>query len=187
MRFLRVGLLFLTAFLSACTAAQNPLSPAPAALPTETPLSLPTETPLPLPPATATNGSSCGRGACVRQAFIQNDGENLSFFFDLTSPGGSIDRQNPPQFLGNLLVGSYYLKADGSEEFLVGAELAPDRYSCYAGDDLPWMNGEFGAVCAFNILLEEMETYKPQVGDQVRLDLPGYSNFSQVVTVQSGE
>ncbi len=176
----RLGLvLLLVMILSACASA--PAAPPP----TQTPA--PTATSSAAPVAASASGKGCGQGACVRQAFVQNDGERLIFMFDLVGPGNTMNQDNPPQFLGNLVVGSYYLKADGSEDFLVGGELAPGKYYCYDGTDLPWTVGDYGAVCGFSVPLADMQTYKPQVGEKVRVNLPFYSNFDQTVTVMQGQ
>ncbi len=178
--------LLLAVMLSAC-AAPFAASPTQTPAPTVAPTAVSTATTSAASAVASSSDHSCGPGACVRRAIVQNDGTRLIFLFDLDGAGHSIDQENPPQFMGNLVIGSYYLKADGSEDFLVGGKLAPEKYFCYGGNDLPWTGGQFGAVCGFSIPLDEMQTYKPQVGDQVRVELPYYSNFKQTVTVEQAE
>ncbi len=176
-------LLLLAVVLSACTALPGALAP--------TQTSAPTTIPGSDNAAVSSDGSnqdkSCGPGACVRQVFVQNDGEQFSVLFDIVGKGGKMDPENPPQFIGDLVFGSYYIKADGTEDFLVGGRFTMEQYFCYSGNDIPWNAGSFGAVCGFSVPLADMQTYQPQVGDQVRVTLPFYSNFSQTVTVDQGE
>ncbi len=182
----KLSIVFLLAAmaLSACAIAPALPTPAPTAAPTATAAATTTSA-----PAAAANSKEykCGPGACVRQVIVQNDGTRLIFFFDLVDRGGKLNESNPPQFVGNLIFGSYYIKSDGNEDFLMGGELSTDKYFCYSGSDLPWTGGNFGAVCGFGIPLNDMQTYKPQVGEKVRVTLPFYSNFNQTVTVVQGE
>ena len=175
----KIGLLglLIVLLLSACGPQASPVpetqetSPAPVEQPTE----VPTEEVVPV--------KNCQYGACVQDVIMAKSENNLLVFFDLTDQNGEVVLGEEKFFMGNILAAGYLIPENGAEETLFQAELGGQDYNCYSGEDLPWNPGIPTATCGFSVPLSELRV-APEIGDRVRIELPGFEEFKQEVIVQ---
>ena len=104
----------------------------------------------------------CQYGACVRDVIMVNDGTNLLVFIDLTDQNGDVVLGEEKFIMGNLLVAGYLLLDDGAQETVFEAELGPQQYHCYSGEDLPWNEGVMTATCGFSVPIPELKVMSPR-------------------------
>lgn len=163
-RITAIVISLLTLILAACTAS----TPQPTATPAATPI------PVPSP--------KCKDNTCIRQAFATIKGDSLRIEFDLTDKNGKVEFGNTPEFSDEITVGAYRLEKDGTENYLFGVQLPNGKYVCYAGNDLPWTNGQLGASCGFALPINIIQV-RLQAGDLIRLEQLEF-DFGQTIIVK---
>lgn len=140
----------------------------------------PTSTPIPTP--TSTPSPKCQGNVCIRRVFVSLDSETNSVFveFDLVDQDGKVKVGDEPRLDGKITVGIF--RVDG-DVYLWGAQMEPDHYVCYAGNDIPWSNGELASSCGFTTPANQMQV-RPKVGDLLRIEVIEF-DLEQTVTLEA--
>ena len=115
----------------------------------------------------------------TRVAIIRDD--TLFVEFDLTDRNGKVEFGAAPEFSSTMTVGAYRIEKDGMENYVFGVQIPKGQNACYAGNDMPWTNGQLGASCGLAISINTMQ-FRLKAGDLIRIEQLEF-DFAQTVTV----
>ncbi len=115
---------------------------------------------------------------CIKQAHVFVKEGNIFVDFELVNPNGKVEFGDEPMFWGNQLFAIFLVTEEG-ETYLAGFDMPEDSYSCYAGNDIPWANGQYASTCGFGYPISKLQI-RPEVGDIIRV-ANGTFDFSQTM------
>ena len=118
----------------------------------------------------------CWNDICIHQAFALIDNNNLIIDFELTKLDGTAEVGDSLRLRGKQLVGAFLIKND-KETYLFGVN---SDLVCYQGNDIPWANGKYAAVCGIGIPMSQLSE-KVNVGDIIRVEFS--FDFKQLVRI----
>jgi hypothetical protein len=150
-------LLIVTAtFLFGCTSSKTTL-----ATPTNTATSAPAKTTEP----------ACTSGVCVRDVYLQIvGGDTLLVQFDLTDENNEVNFGEELEFKSKITFALFSIETSGDDTYLAGMNPDISLYSCYAGNDIPWSNGQLAAVCSIAIPMNILQV-RPNEGDPIKVEI----------------
>lgn len=120
----------------------------------------PTPTPIP----------ACRADGCVKDVYLEMQGDNLWLHFDLTDKDDQVNAGEYFKFQTPISFALFLVAANGKETYLIGAEPDLSLYECYSGDDIPWANGRRGSTCGIIISAALLQT-RVKVGDAIQVQI----------------
>jgi len=127
------------------------------------PETTPTPTPSPMP--------ACGGGACVRNVYLDiGDDGILLIEFDLVDYNYEVNFGEEPYFQSEITF-ALFLRNESGEDFFLSAFSPPaNAFDCYSGNDIPWTEGNLGAVCSIAFPSSGLQVQIDE-GDLVRVEI----------------
>ena len=131
---------------------------------------------------TATRPPACKVGVCIDSVFLYLDeeAENVRVEFSLVDPSGEVKVGAAPQIQRDITVGLF---RPSDDTFLFAATVPQSLIICYAGNDMPWSNGQYASSCGFTLPASQFQ-FRPNVGDEVRLETVEFDSANST-TIQA--